>query len=60
MKEYKVTYEVTSYVSVYVMAENEDEAIELADQEVKNPYYNTEILENCTLEDGVIETNWER
>lgn len=55
MKEYKVTYGVTSYVSVYVMAENEDEAIELADQEVKKPSYNREILENCTLEDGEAE-----
>lgn len=55
MKEYKVTYEVTSFVSVYVFAENEDKAIELADQEVKNPSYNREILENCALEDGVAE-----
>lgn len=55
MKEYRVTYAVTSFVNVYVLAEDEDEAIELADQEVKNPSYNREILENCTLEDGVAE-----
>lgn len=55
MKEYIVTYAVTSFVKVCVFAEDEDEAIELADQEVKKPCYNREILENCTLEDGEAE-----
>lgn len=55
MKEYRVTYAVTSFVNVYVLAEDEDEAIELADQEVKKPSYNREILENCKLEDGEAE-----
>ena len=55
MKEYRVTYPITSFVNVYVFAEDEDEAIELADQEVKKPSYNREILENCKLEDGEAE-----
>lgn len=55
MKTFRVSYNVTSFVNVYVEANDEDEALELANEEVKNSCYNNDILENCRLEEGEVD-----
>lgn len=50
--EYKVVIKYTEHSSVYVMAENEDEAIEKAEQ----MYHNGEA--ECTYEDFESTVDW--
>jgi hypothetical protein len=57
-KRFRVCYEVTSFVNVYVEAYDEDEALELADKEINGEAldaYNTEILMNAELSDGEVD-----
>ena len=57
-KRFRVCYEVKSFVNVYVEAYDEDEALELANEEVNGEAldaYNTEILMNAELDDGEVE-----
>lgn len=57
-KRFRVCYEVKSFVNVYVEAYDEDEALELADEEINGDVldaYNTEILMNAELDDGEVE-----
>jgi hypothetical protein len=57
-KSFRVCYEVKSFVNVYVEAYDEDEALELANEEVNGEAldaYNTEILMNAELDDGEVE-----
>ena len=57
-KKFRVCYEVTSFVNVYVEAYDEDEALELANEEINGEAldaYNTEILMNAELSDGEVD-----
>lgn len=58
-KRFRVCYEVKSFVNVYVEAHDEDEALELANEEINGAYgyegYNNEILMNAELDDGEVE-----
>ena len=57
-KSFRVCYEVTSFVNVYVEAYDEDEALELANEEINGEAldaYNTEILMNAELSDGEVD-----
>ena len=57
-KRFRVCYEVKSFVNVYVEAHDEDEALELANEEINGEAldaYNTEILMNAELDDGEVE-----
>ena len=57
-KRFRVCYEVKSFVNVYIEAHDEDEALELANEEINGEAldaYNTEILMNAELDDGEVE-----
>ena len=57
-KRFRVCYEVKSFVNVYVEAHDEDEALELANEEINGAdieFYNDEILMNAELDDGEVE-----
>ena len=57
-KSFRVSYEVRSFVNVYVDAHDEDEALELANEKINGEEldaYNTEILMNAELGDGEVD-----
>ena len=57
-KSFRVSYEVRSFVNVYVDAHNEDEALELANEKINGEAlggYNTEMLMSAELGDGEVD-----